>query len=162
VTWTAAHIASLVPRPLPESSSPAVYRFQVGYQRNHTIQTSDLSTNPAVEPRKPFLAEEWRVGEWLDTGVLIANPGAKDTPILPSCLLVKSEAEAVAAFLGGLWGRRRRLYDATLWLQPLTREIGETAVIAYPLQDFSAGLRTLIVGEQHRQGESTVTIPILV
>lgn len=160
-TYTSAHILRMSPRPLPAGLSPPAYRWRVGYQRNHAVQAGDLSPL-AGDARRQFLAEEFRFTSWIDPGLLASYRRPNDPAPLPTVLLGRVEAQKVADLLGALWGVRRRLYDVTLWLSPLEREIGDRIVIQYPLDDFGAGRLCTVVGDRTRSGDSTVTLQILV
>jgi hypothetical protein len=161
VTYTAAQIVSMVPRPLPASLSPPAYRWRVGYQRNHSVQAGDLSPL-AGDARRQFLANEFRYASWIDVGLLSSYRRPNDPAPLPTVLLDRADAQAVADQLGSAWGVRRRLYDVTLWLTPLEREIGDPIVVQYPLDDFGGGKLCTVVGDRVRSGDSTVTLQILV
>jgi hypothetical protein len=160
-TYDAAHIVSATPRPLEATLSPPNYRRRVGYKRNHTIQTSDLSTDTSVAARLAFLKDEYRWAAWASNTVLTQYRNPTDPPPLASALRDQADAQAVADHLGALWGARRRLYDLEMWLHPFEREIGDMVTISFPDGELADGALGVIVGEAVRSSSSTITVPVL-
>jgi len=158
-TYTEKQIIRAVPMSAPESVTPAIWRARVGYARNHTVQTSDLA-GAVSEERRQWLAEEWRFGQWIEP----ANAARYRRPgniTIPSILTRKTDADDVADRLGAIWGQARRLYDVDLWLQPLDHDIGRAIVLRYPVAGLRDGVPAVIVGEQIRVSEESITIRVL-
>lgn len=153
---------SLTPRPLGAPLDPPPFRWQVGYARAWTVQTTNLSplTTPAATQ---FLAASDRYAVWVGPDVQAAYRRPSDPPQVPTFLAAVADATAVANALGALWGVRRRLYDLVLPVQSgVLREIGDVVRLTWPMDNLGAGALGQVVGEQFRAGDSTITLQILV
>jgi hypothetical protein len=100
---------------------------------------------------------------WTSTTNATAYARPNALPPIGGAVQIQSDAQIVANLLGGLWGQRRRLYDVVLPLAlGITHEIGDAVTIAYPIDDMRGGRVGLIVGEQFRSQDSTITYQVLV
>ena len=161
-TFTRQNAVSLTPRPLGTPLDPPPYRWQVGYARAWTVQTSNLSGSitPAMTQ---FLAASDRFSVWVGTAVQVAYRRPSDPPQVPTYLANAADALAVANDLGALWGARRRVYDLVLPVAlGMQREIGDVVRIAWPMDNLAGGALGQVVGEQFRAGDSQITLQVLV
>ncbi len=147
---------------LPSSLDPRPYRFRVGYQRNNTIQTTDLDPD-VTDTRKAFLKEEYRYpAGWVNVDVLRAFRNPNDPPAIPTALLVEAEANAASQTLGALWGDRVQLYAVTVpLLYAMQLDIGNFVSLRYGYDVLDGGRRGTIVGEQMRTDADTCVLRVL-
>jgi hypothetical protein len=161
---TTAEIVSLRPRALGAPLDPPPYRWRVGYQHAHTVQTSDLDPD-VTEARRQFLAAANRFAVWASTSVLAAYRRPQDPPELPTALLQQAHAQALAEALGALWGTvpARRLYDVEVPMEiGLKRDIGDVVSLIYPLHDLDGGWLGQVVGDSLRAQDDTMLLQVLV
>jgi hypothetical protein len=160
-----AEIIGLTPRALGAPLDPPPYRWRVGYQRCHTVQTSDLDPDVS-DARKQFLASADRFAPpWASTAVLAAYRNPQDPPELPTALLQKAHAEALAQSLGALWGTvpARRLYDVVVPTElGLSLDVGDAVSLVYPIHDLDGGKLGQVVGDSLRGHEDTMRLQVLV
>jgi hypothetical protein len=162
-TFTTANTVSVTPIPLPANVSPPPFRFRVGYAQNYNPNTTDVSPAVTSMDRKSFLAAQFRYAGWSSGAVLTQYRRPNDPAPLPGPLLVLADAQAVANRLGALWGVRRRLYSVVLPRDvAIAREFGDTVTLVHPLDDLRAGQPGVVVGEQIRSADATITLMVLV
>ena len=157
-----SNAVSVTPQAIGAPLDPPPYRWQVGYGRCWTVQTSGLlgSVDPA---RKTFISAQDRFAVWASTDVLRAYRRPNDPPPVPGCLIDQAAALEVANKLGALWGVRRRLYAVTVPVPlGMLREFGDVVQIAWPMDDLRGARVGQVVGEQFRAGDSTITLMVLV
>lgn len=159
-TFNVSNTERIVPVALPSVVSPPTYRVRIGYQRNWRPGIPDL--NPTIsDARRAFLAAESRFGAWVSTDTSWRRPN--DPPPILGGLYDKTAADSVASRLGLVWGVRRRLLAVTLPVSvAAAREIGDAVRITWPADDLRDGKPGLIVGEQFRSVDSSVTLLVLV
>lgn len=162
VTWTEDDIVSITPQDLPDGLSPPAYRWRVGYGHNYTVQTSDFD-DVATDDRKKWLAQEWSYAVWADASVRSLYPRPSDPDALATALADQAGAQATANALGALWGVRRRLYSVAVPIAVGTgMDLGRAPHLLYPLDDLRNGRVGVIVGEQIRSYDGTITYAVLV
>ena len=157
-----SNTVSVTPQTIGAPLDPPPYRWQVGYGRCWTVQTSGLlgGVDPA---RKAFISSQDRFAVWASTDVLRAYRRPNDPPPVPGCLIDQAAALEVANKLGALWGVRRRLYAVTVPVPlGMLREFGDVVQIAWPMDDLRGARVGQVVGEQFRAGDSTITLMVLV
>lgn len=161
---TAAEIVSLRPVPLGAPLDPPPYRWRVGYQRNHTLQTTDLDPD-VTEERRQFLALPDRYAAWASTAVLAAYRRPMDPDPVTTALLRQADAQAVADALGALWGLipSRRLFDVEVPMEVgIARDLGDVVLLRYPVAGLDSGALGRVVGESLRAQDATTTLRVLV
>jgi len=110
---------------------PPAWRIRVGYRRNWEPETNFA---PAV-----LQTEQARWGalapiiepHFEDNTVLTTEPRAVDVPMLPSSLVVQTDALAVQSRLVRAWGTIRSLFDATAFLRPEDIKLYDTVAVDY-------------------------------
>lgn len=155
-------VAGIVPLPLGQHLDPPAFRWRVGYQRRHA--DIDGSLSPAIsDTRRQFLQAADRWGTWFDGDILAAYRRASDPPAIETGLLLKADADAMAAAFGALWGTRRRLYAATMpFAVAVQRDLGDVVRLTYPMDDLRNGRLGIVVGEQQRSSEASMTLFVMV
>ena len=153
---------SLTPRAIGAPLDPPPFRWQVGYARAWTVQTSDL--NGSITPdRKAFVAADSRFAVWASTDVLQAYRRPNDPPQLRTLLADEGAALVIANSLGDLWGVRRRLYDVVVPVMVgLPLDLGSVVRLDWPADNLRGGRAGQVVGEQFRAGDATMTFQVLV
>ena len=164
--FTEAQIVRMSRLRLPEGLTPPPSRVRVGHSHNFTTMSGDrINANVRGTPRQQFLAEADRFESWGSTAVSNAYRRPSDPPPVITPLTSAAGARAVAEALGTVWGEvgERRMYHMELPLDVgLARDIGDTIRITYPVPGLVAGAAALIVGEQFRSTEETITFTVLV
>ena len=163
-TLTTAEIVNMRTVPLGTPLDPPPYRWRVGYQRAHTVQTTDLDPD-VTETRRQFLALADRYAAWASTTVLAAYRRPMDPDPVVTALLRQADADALAAALGALWSviPSRRLFDVEVPMDVgLARDVGDVVRLVYPLAGLDTGALGQIVGESLRAQDATTTLRVLV
>lgn len=160
--FTDTEIVSMAPRGLGEPLDPPAAIWRAGWGRNNTIQSGSLDPDLSDE-RKQLLAEEWQSGVWVGTSILAAYRRPSNPPVVPTALLRRADADALAASWGALWGAtRRRLYDMevpAMLTYPI--DVGQIITVAYPMDDLDGGRDMLVVGESLQTSRATATLRVL-
>lgn len=91
------------------------YQCIVRYQRNYTVQATDVAA-AVTQARREFIAKEWREAEESSASVQTAHPLAIQS-VDDSLLSVEADAEAEATRRQSLRGTSRDFYEFTV---PLT------------------------------------------
>lgn len=160
--YTTDHIVEMHRVELPAGLSPPPYRIRWGYNHNHTVMTSNINETVG-DTQRQFLAEADRYGVWTSSTVLAAYRRPSDPDPLTTALLTETDATTVAAAMGALWGIGRRLYRVVLPVDfGLQHEIGDVLLLSYPLDRMENGALALVVGEQFRSQDDTLTLMVLV
>lgn len=155
-TYTDSKIVKIEEVAPPSEIFPPVWRWRVGYNRNYTVQTSDLSPS-ITTTRRQFLAEEYDQVQWSDSSVKDDYRNYNDPEVVGTPLSSSTDAQALADHLGSLWGVARRVFRVTLWAPLGTHDIGEELNITYPLGPFRNTGRCVVIGEEARPSDGAVT-----
>lgn len=153
---------SIAPQSVGVPLDPPPFRWRVGYNRVYAVQTSDFN-GAVTAPRKAIVGSEFQVATWFGTDVKTGWQRPSDPDVVPTALLVQSDAQALADAWGALWGGQNRLWTVTV---PITGaaglDIGKTVALYWPLVELATGRAGWIVGEQVRSFDSTVQFSVLV
>lgn len=159
---TTGELVDLTPLQLKDPLDPPADLWRIGWNKNHTIQTSDLSQQ-TTDTRKVQIAQDWQISAFFSADINAAYRRPSRPPIVETANLVTADASSLASAVGALWGVRRRLYAAEVPVDiGLNRDIGDIVRIIYPLDDLASGKLGIIVGEQYRSTDATMTLQILV
>ncbi|MBR1198819.1 hypothetical protein JQ574_22745 [Bradyrhizobium sp. AUGA SZCCT0158] len=130
--------------PLPSAYQPPRYRWRVPYQRNWTVQTSDLAGG-VTAARRAFLAEQVRLAEATSATIQTDHPFAQDRDPVQSYFRSQSDAATEAARLIDLFKTTRAIYRATVPRKALRRDVGDEIEITHPRFDLSQGRAMILV-----------------
>lgn len=158
-----SNVVAVTPQPLPAAVSPPPWRFRIGYQHNHTVQTTDLA-GAVTDTRKQTLAlVDRQTAAVSDSAVLAAYRRPNDPPPITSAALTSTDPAGAATGLHDLWSVVRRVFDVTVPAAVgVLRELGEAVTLTYPVGGLSGGAKGLIVGEQYRADDGVITFQVLV
>lgn len=167
--WDAGKLVSVTPRALPADLAPSPWRFRVGYE--HYFQTTRSGFNPtlsAAEQGALMLADRFAVS----TTAALDVSGSwtpNDPPPLVTALTSAADAASVAAALTATWSApggvpgKRQLFDCVVPLAiGLARELGDSVNITFPGVRGGATVAGVIVGEQFRSQDATMTFQVLI
>lgn len=160
-TYTTREIRSVTPQSLPDLLRSPPWRWRVGFARNHTLQTSDLSASVS-NARRQYLAKQFTHAVWSDSDILAQYRRPTDAPEVASVLLEETDAQAVADALGALWGQRRQLYRMEAVLDVLQHEIGDVIIVQFPLDNLNDGRAGVVVGVSARGADNSTSLLVLV
>jgi hypothetical protein len=131
--------------PLPSKYQPPAYRWRVPYQRNWTVQTSDLAGSVSAT-RRAFLSQDVRLAEASSATIQTDHPFAQDRDPVASYFKNQADAAAEAARLIDLFKTTRAVYRMTVPRRALRRDVGDQISVTHPRFDLSQG-RAMIVLE---------------
>jgi len=144
---TTVEILSLDKVAGPPSINPPNWRRRVEYQRNWTVQTSDLAGS-VTAARRAFLAEVARVSTAFDTAVSLRYLTATDPPPVPGLYQNQADADAEAGRLLSLFKTERQLFRVTVKLIGYLIEPGATVKITWPRHGLANGVHARVIGSR--------------
>jgi hypothetical protein len=115
----------------PSGTSPPRWKQRVGYQRNWTVQTSDIAA-AVTASRRQFLAEEYRVVYSASGTVQSDYALAQDPPVMPSLWNSSTDAQAETTRLLNLLGVQRQTVRVRLNELGHVVDIGDTVSLTFP------------------------------
>lgn len=159
---TVKNTISLVRQPLPAALDPPPGAFNVGYNRNNTVQTSGLS--PTLSAARILTLSQVDQLKGYTGNFVVANYRRPNYPAaIGGAFLDPAGATAAAAALGGLWCANRRLFAVTVPLAlGLSLDLGSIVQIVWPAEDLAGGKYGQIVGDSVRSNQSTMVLQVLV
>lgn len=160
--YSPVNAVSVVPVSLPSTLSPPTYRIRVAYQHNHTVQASGY-IGSATLAQKQYAAVPDLYASAASATVLASYARPNDLLPVGGSIAAQADAATVAADLIALWGTRRRLYNVTVPVSVgLAREIGDIVRITWPTDDLPSGQIGVVVGDNFRSGDATITLSVLI
>lgn len=159
--FNTTNILSLSRLQLPATVDPPNYRRRVGYQRNWTVQTSDLAAT-VTAARRAFLAQDVRIQADFDSAVQIKHLLAIDPPVGGGLFMVDTDALAEAQRLLALWGADHMLIALVTKIAAYTVEIGATVTVEYPRFSLDTGADGQVVGKRIDADLNQVTLTVLI
>lgn len=141
----------------PTSFYPPVWRQRVGYQKNWTVQATDLA-GAVTATERAFLAEEYRFGGAQDSGVKVSFLLAQDAEPKRSFFVSKVDADVEALRLLEIFKEPRSFYQFKVKTQPFTLNIGATIWVQFPKWDLYSGKLMRVLGVRDDAPNSEVTL----
>lgn len=161
-TFSQSNTISVIPQQLPSTLDPPPYRMRVNYSHNYTTQTTGL-LGAATAAHKQFVSIPDQFAAAASSTVLANYSRPNDPPALIGALVIQSEALAVATSLMALWGVRRRVLSVVVPVSVgLLRDIGDIVTVKWQMDDLYNGKTGIIIGEQFRSADATITFTILI
>ena len=156
----ARHIVDIEELPLPAEIDPAIWRVRVGYEKNWSVQTTDIPEGNSDE-LKAFLQQEYRYATASNDQIPIIYKNAQELTI-NSPFFTKAGAQAEADRLLALWGKKRYLYRITLGIMGIFLKLGQTINVTDHRFGLDVGRNALIIGQQINTDEPEVIIDVLI
>lgn len=143
----------------PEAPPVPRWRQRVAYQPNWTPQTTDIASG-VTDARKQFLAGPARIVTWFDSQIRIRHRNALDPAPLASLYDSSTDAQALADYLGSLFGPDRGVWRLTLKRYGYTLDLGQIGRVTYPRLGLSGGRNVAIIGirEDADRDETTLRV----
>lgn len=158
-TYEEADIVSAVPVDLPDAVTIPPWRWRVAYDRNWTVQATDLA-GVVAEDRKKWLKEERRLAEITNptTKAFYQKPGDPDP--VDGYFRDRDDAQRLAAELEELWRSPRGLYRVNLGTSAFARDLGEVVRVEYPRWRLKGGVLAVIaaLSEDAEDNRSEITV----
>lgn len=124
-----------------------VWRFRVGYRRAWTVQKGSILSG-ATEAFRSFAQREYRITEKTNSTTLQRHRLAGDPPFLPSLFANKSDADALADRLLGLFSGEFRFYRLKAYVDYTQVDVGDTVNLTYDRFQLGGGKNTIVVDLQ--------------
>lgn len=161
---TSDHVTALSGLALDDGLAPPPYRWRIGYAHNQTVQQAGNALHPRITAgRQSFALQEDRVATWYLPAIKLRYRQPGDLPVIPTALLYEQDAQDVADHHGALWGPERHLWAVTLPRSVAKGfDLGQAVGLDLPAPGLRGGVTGLVIGEQFRSAEATVTLTILV
>ncbi|GBQ14722.1 hypothetical protein [Swaminathania salitolerans] len=157
------NVIAVAPVALDAVLDPPPARWRVGYAHAHTVQAQGSGLSPQVSPaRQGFIGQADRLASWASADLRRRYRVPNDPDPLVTALAREQDAAALAARHGALWGGTCRLRAITVPLDPgYAVDLGDRVTLALP-EHPGRVLSALVVGEQIRPDETTMTLQLLV
>lgn len=161
-SYEEADIIAATALELPEQVTPPPWRWRIAYDRNWTVQDSDIA-GVVTEGRKKWLREQRRLAEWTNdtTKAFYRKPGDPDP--VEGYFRDRADALQLAQELEQLWQSPRGLYRITVGTQAFARDLGDVVQVDYPRWRLKGGALAVIAGlsedAEDAKSEITVLVP---
>jgi hypothetical protein len=161
-TLTTSEIVNLTVQRMGEPLDPPADLWRIGWNANHTLQTTDLS--PLItDARKTYVASDSQIAGFFSAAINAAYKRPSRPAVVQTALLTQADADALADAVGALWSTRRRLFAVEVPVEVgILRDLGDVVRIIYPMDDLNSGRLGIVVGEKYRSTDSTMTLQVLV
>jgi hypothetical protein len=161
VALTVDNTISVTPAALPSTLDPPPYRWRVGFNRNWTVQTSGLNAS-VDDARKVALSVSYETATWTDQEVQSTWLRPGDPAPLVTYLLDADQAQAVAEGHGTFWRSNPGYYTVVVPMEVAAGiDFGDFLSLTWPLGRLAAGATVVVVGEQTRSYDATVSLEVL-
>lgn len=161
---TSDMIISLSAGTLDSSLSPPTWRWRIGWQHNFTVQDPGATLHPLIPAdRQSLVALADRAAVWWSTDVRSRWRVPNDPALIITALSRQEDALASARRHGDLWGMQRRLWVVAVpqdgaW----ALDLGDAVWLQAPAPGLTGGAPGVVISEQIRSADQTVTFQILV
>ncbi len=156
------NLISVAPVALDDMLDPPPARWRVGYAHAQTVQAAGSGLSPLVTPeRQAFIGQADRLASWASPDLRRRYRVPNDPPALVTALSDEQDAVKVATLHAVLWASTRRLRALTVPVdQGYAVDLGDHVTLTLP-EHPERTLSSLVVGEQLRPGEATLTLQLL-
>lgn len=157
-------ITSLAGDALDSSLDPPTWRWRIGYQHNFTVQSAGTGLHPQITAaQQSFVAMQDRAAVWYSGSIKSAYRMPNDPDTVSTALSRQDDAALIAQRHGALWGTQRRLWAVSLpQFYAWQIELGDIVRLTAPAPGLEGGALGVVMGEQIRATDQTVTLQILV
>lgn len=157
-------ITDIAPVSLDASLDPPTWRWRIGWQHNFTVQAAGSNLHPQITAeRQSLVAQADRAAVWWSTDIKARWRVPNDPALITTALASQADAQLISDRHGALWSAQRRLWNVSIpqdYAWPL--ELGDAVWLQAPAPGLSGGAPGIVVAEQIRSAEATVTLQILV
>lgn len=112
-------------------------KFQLGYDKNYTIQEDDSVGGTVTPARQEWLKNEFRFVTSENTAIKDLFNFSEPDDILETALVRKEDAQTAADYRKTIFGRVRRLISAPFGVQPTILELGDSVEFTRPRYNVS-------------------------
>lgn len=165
LTITMGNCISVVPlsNALPTTLDPPPWRIRVGWNKNYTTLNDSAIYDTADNDRKLFVAAPSEYAGFVNASVAIAYERPSDLDPFGGSLLIKAEAEEVAASIGTFLTSRLQAFEVTLPLSVgVSLDLGDVVRIVWPFGGLRTGKLARIIREQFRSDDDAIILTALV
>lgn len=157
------NLIAVAPVALDDRLDPPPARWRVGYAHAQTVQAAGSGLSPLVTPeRQAFIGQADRLASWASPDLRRRYRVPNDPPALVTALSDEQDAVKVATLHATLWASTRRLRALTVPVeQGYAVDLGDPITLSLPEHPDRTPFG-LVVGEQLRPGEATITLQVLV
>jgi len=157
------NLIAVAPVALDDMLDPPPARWRVGYAHAQTVQAAGSGLSPLVTPeRQAFIGQADRLASWASPDLRRRYRVPNDPPALVTALSDEQDAVTVATLHATLWASTRRLRALTVPVdQGYAVDLGDHVTLTLP-EHPERKLSGLVVGEQIRPDEATITLQVLV
>lgn len=141
----------------PSTFYPPTWRHRVGYERNWTVQETDLAGSVSTTDRA-FLSQEYRYGSAQDSGIKASFLLAQDAEPRRSYFDLKADADAEALRLLALYAVPRSFYSFVVKTQPFTANIGDVVMGIYPRFELKLGASMRVLSVRDDAPNDQITL----
>ncbi|WP_336947578.1 hypothetical protein [Asaia sp. HN010] len=161
---TADQVTALSGIALDSGLSPPPFRWRIGYAHNQTVQQGGNALHPRITAdRQSYVLQEDRVAAWYLPTIKLRYRQPGDLPVIPTALINESDAQNAANSHGDLWEAERHLWSLTLPRSVAGGiDLGQALRLDLPAPGLRGGVTGLVIGEQIRSAEASVTLTVLV
>jgi hypothetical protein len=145
-SYTETEIGEIEREPLPSVVEPAIWRANVAWQHNYTVQT-DLASGVTAE-RRVFADKADRIAESTDLTVKSRRLWAPEYGPTGNLYATQAAADTEALRLRNLWNETRALFRVPLPPVAMSRDIGDVVTITHSRHGVSAGRDVRVLGKE--------------
>lgn len=145
--------------PLPNSTNPLNWQRTVNYQRNWTVQATDI-VGSVTQDRRQFLNLANRRVTSSNSALRISYLQAVDGPVVQSWFDSSADAQSLADFLMILHGAIRDIFQVTVSAPGYSIDIGDVVNLTYDRQGLAGGrdFRVIGISENFATRRMTLTL----
>lgn len=157
-------ITAIAADSLDSSLDPPTWRWRIGFQHNFTVQAAGASLSPQITPvQQSFVAVADRAAVWYSADIKAHWRMPNDPDVISTALARQDDAALIAKRHGALWGTRRKLWAVSLpQSYGYLFELGDFVGLQADAPGLQQRVVGVVVGEQIRATDQTVTLQILV
>jgi len=131
--------------PLPNRTNPLNWQRTVNYQRNWTVQPSDIVAS-VTQDRRQFLALANRRVTSSNSALRISYLQAVDGPVVQSWFDSAIDAQNLADYFMALHGVVRDIFQVTVSAPGYSVDIGDVVSLTYDRQGLAGGKNFRVIG----------------
>ncbi len=147
-TYSSEDIISIAQEPLPADIDPAVWRVNVAYQKNYTVQTDLAAAVP--DAQRDFASQSSRITSTENAAIRGRRLLARELNVTAGLRSNLADADDEKARVFGLWSPGRKLFRSTLPPKAMPRDLGDVVYLQHPRLGLDAGAAGRVLGHAIR------------